>query len=135
MRRGIRITLAICSELSLQQMLRRVTSAETERNRGPEHQCAECDGKRGQHHSGRKTELLERHHDTDADHQQPQRAAQQSRTRDARIDRRQQCGPPQEIADEKTEREHQERDEEPRHEPEELIDEALKRRELQRVQR
>ena len=61
--------------------------------------------------------------------------AEQPRARQARVDRREQRGTPDEVADQEAQCEHQQRDQGTGHEPEELLDQALERRELQRVDR
>ena len=86
-------------ELLLEQLLGGVSSAQPERDRQAQHQGAERDGERRQHDRRRQPQLFERHHDADRDHQDAQGAAQQARAGQAGIDRRQQRGAPEEVAD------------------------------------
>ena len=79
-------------------------TAQPEGDRQPQHQGAKRDGERGQHDRGRQAQLFERHHDPDRDHEDAQGAAQQARTGQPGIDRCQQRGPPQKVADQEAER-------------------------------
>ena len=63
----------LCSELLFEQLPGGIAPAEAERNRQPQHQRAERDRKRRQHDGGRQPQLLERHHDRNGNHEQPQR--------------------------------------------------------------
>ena len=122
-------------ELLFDQRLGRLAAADAERDRQSQHQRAKGDGERREDDRGGQPHLLEGHHHADGDDQHPQRAAQQAGAGQAGVHRRQQRGAPEKIADQETDREHQQRDEEARNEPEELLDQSLKRRQLQRVHR
>ena len=73
MRRGVRFPRFARLEVLLEQLPRGIAPTETKRNRQPQHQRAEGDGKCGQHDRRRQPQLFERHDDRNRDHQEPQR--------------------------------------------------------------
>ena len=105
-----------CFEALFEQLLRGIAPPEPERDGQSQHQRAEGDRKGRQHDRRRQPQLFERHDDGNRDHQEPQRAAEQTRGRQPRVDRRQQRGAPDEVAHQESQGEHQQRQQDPGHE-------------------
>ena len=110
----------LAPEVLLEQFSGGIAAAEPERDRQSQHQRAERDRKCRQHDGRRQAQLLERHDDGDRDDQKAQRATQQARAGQSRIHRCEQRRPPEKVADQKSEREDQQRDQEAGHESERI---------------